>query len=371
MTKFRFVIKQYIKMFVQGVVLPLYYRIYRGRPLDEKLVIFADAHNHTMPYSMELIHKKFVDEGYKVVDIFSDYGNDGFMTTTKNMFRFMKMYAVAKYVIICDYFLPVAACKKREETKVIQLWHACGIFKKFAYEAEDDIPSFYKCKVIKNLNLVTVSSPACEPVYSRAMDLPEEIVRAVGVSRTDRFFDNEYKSACREQLYNKYPEARGKKIALWAPTFRGNAALPYLEGKEDVLALREKLGEEWFVLVRVHPHFHDREINCDISTEELFPVIDLLISDYSTVIFEFSIFNKPLVLFAPDYETYGKHRGFYINYTDLPGRIITDKNSLAQGVIDEYEQFNAEYMLNFNKKYMSACDGKSTERIYDEIIKLG
>ena len=369
MKKVVFFVKQLVKMFSQGVILPLWYGLFRHCKVNKRLVIFADAHNREMPYSMRLLHRKFEEAGYEIADIFSDYGHDGFLTTLKNMLRFTRLYAKAGVVIICDYFLPVSAPKKKAETKVVQLWHACGIFKRFAYDAQDDIPKYYKGQVIKNYDLVTVSSPECVPVYSSAMRLGEGIVRAAGVSRTDIYFSEKYIESCREKLYALYPEARGKKLAVWAPTFRGNAALPYLEGKEDVLKLREQLSDDWFLLIRLHPHFHDKDINCDIPTEELLAVTDLLISDYSTVIFEYSLFEKPLILFVPDYDIYGNERGFYIDYTSLPGRIVTDKNELPGAILQEYETFDKEKMRRFRKTYMSACDGNSTDRIFDIITK--
>lgn len=369
MKKAGFFIKQLIKMFSQAVLLPLCYNIYRHKETDKSLVIFADAHHHEMPYSMKLLSEKFIENGYNVAEMFSDYGHDGAFTTLKNMLSFEKLYAKAGYVVICDYFLPVSAARKKPETVVVQLWHACGIFKRFAYEAEDDIPSYYKGRVIKNYDLVTVSSPACVPVYSRAMQLPDGIVRPLGVSRTDIYFDEDYIAKCKEKLYRLYPDARGKKLAVWAPTFRGNAALPYLEGKEDVLKLRGLLGEDWYLLIRLHPHFHDKEISCEIPTEELLPLTDLLISDYSTVIFEYSLFEKPLVLFAPDYDTYGSRRGFYIDYKTLPGRIVTNKDELAAAVKEEYKNFDREKMRRFKREYMSGCDGQATRRIYDTIME--
>lgn len=364
MKKAGFVIKQLVKMLSQAVILPLWYTLFRWQKTDERLVVFADAHNHAMPYSMKLIHERFEAEGYRICDMFSDYGRDSFFVTFKNMLAFTKMYARAKYVIICDYFLPASAPSVKKGTKVVQLWHACGIFKRFAYEAQDDIPKYYKCRVIKNYSLVTVSSPQCVPVYSRAMQLESGIVRSTGVSRTDVYFSESYREQCCKRFYEQYPEARGKKIVLWAPTFRGNAAIPYLEGKEDVLRLRQELPEDWFLLIRLHPHFHDHDISCDISTEELLPVIDMLISDYSTVIFEYSLFLKPLVLFAPDYDVYGSKRGFYIDYKTLPGRIVTDKDRLSEAILEEYNGFDWEKMKEFRDKYMSGCDGRATDRIF-------
>lgn len=367
MKKIGFVIKQFIKMFTQAVILPIWYAIHRHNEIDRNLVIFADAHSHELPHSMLLMHEKFEKNGYNVVDFFSDYGHDSPFVTIKNMLKFTKMYAKAHYVFICNYFLPVASVRKKKETKVVQLWHACGIFKRFAHDTDDDIPKYYKFEVIKNYDLVTVSSETCVPVYANAMHLDEKKVRATGVSRTDRFFDEEYIKKCREKLYRLYPEAKGKKLAVWAPTFRGNAALPYLEGQEDIMRLKEQLPDDWFLLVRLHQHLLDYKINCDIPTEELLPVADLLISDYSTVVFEFSLMNKPLVLFVPDYETYGKHRGFYIEFESLPGSIVTDENELAEKIIYEYEHFDSDRMKAFASLHMSACDGNSTDRIFDLI----
>lgn len=356
-------------MLCQSVVLPLWYNLFRWQKIDKNLVIFADAHNHSMPHSMKLLHKKFEQDGYTVIDMFSDYGKDSFLTTFINMMRFTKLYTKAGNVVICDYFLPVSAPKKKKETKVIQLWHACGIFKRFAYEAKDDIPEFYKCKVIKNYNLVTVSSDACVPVYSRAMKLEKGIVKNTGVSRTDIYFSKKYREECKNKFYRHYPEAKGKKILLWAPTFRGNAAIPYLEGKDEILRLKKQLTDDWFLVIKIHPHFRDKKISCDIPTEELLPVTDMLISDYSTVIFEYSLFEKPLILFAPDYDTYGSKRGFYIDYTSIPGRIVKDKNELTKAIEEEYMNFDKEKMHNFKKEYMSGCDGKSTDRIFSLITK--
>ena len=85
-----FWIKQRIKTFFQLKVLPKYYKISIKGKVDSKKVIFADAHNKTPPYSMELLHKKFTDEGFEVIDFICDYNSSSFSTILKNMFGFMK-----------------------------------------------------------------------------------------------------------------------------------------------------------------------------------------------------------------------------------------------------------------------------------------
>lgn len=340
--------------------------------IHEKRVIFADAHNNVLPYSMELLHKKFENEGYEVIDFICDYSHSGFLTIFKNMFSFMKCYANAKYVIICDYFLPVSSADKRPETIVVQLWHSCGIFKKFGYDAEDDISKDYKGFPSKNFDLVTVTSPICTNTFMSAFHIPREKIKDLGLSRTDCFFNQEYIEKCQEDFYNTYPQAKGKKIVLWAPTFRGNAGNPILVGKDSILNLQSKLGNDWFVVIKLHPHFKNMgDFNSLIPTERLLPVIDLLISDYSTVIFEYLLFNKPLVLFVPDFDDYFSRRGFYFDYNELPGYIVKNGDELAEAIKYQFENNNIGKIEIFRNKYLSACDGHSTDKIYDAILKLG
>lgn len=365
-------IKQRLKTFLQLGVLPIYYKISIRGEVNSKRVIFADAHSNSLPYSMELLHKKFQDEGYEVIDFICDYNHSGFLTTLKSMFNFMKCYANAKYVIICDYFLPVSSADKRPETVVVQLWHACGMFKKFGYDAEDDISKDYKGFPSKNFDLVTVTSKICEKTYANAFHISENNVKALGLSRTDCFFDETYLQRCKDDFYNTYPNAKGKKIVLWAPTFRGNAGNPILVGKDAIDGLQSKLGDDWFVVTKLHPHFKNVQgSNCSIPTERVLPVVDILISDYSTVIFEYLLFNRPLVLFVPDFNEYYSNRGFYFDYSELPGCIVKDGNELANAIENQFKNNELDKIKTFRDRYLSACDGNATDRIYDEILRLG
>lgn len=144
-----------------------------------------------------------------------------------------------------------------------------------------------------------------------AMKLNKGVVKATGLSRTDLFFDDSYKQKCYELFYKKHPDAIGKKLVLWAPTFRGKANNPFILGKNYIDELQEKLGEEWYVLTKVHPHLDSKNhiSNTNIPTEELLPIIDILITDYSSVIFDYILLSKPLILFVPDYEEYKQKRG--------------------------------------------------------------
>ena len=131
-----FRIKQWIKMILQNIILPLIYRFYAGRPVEKGLVLLADAHHREMPFSMErmaeLLKEKEKAGELHLVYFICDFNRLSFSAMALYLIRFMKSYARAEKVFICDYYLPVSSCKKRKETQVIQLWHSCGLMKKIA-----------------------------------------------------------------------------------------------------------------------------------------------------------------------------------------------------------------------------------------------
>lgn len=363
--KIRFFIRQLIKMTVQNVVLPIVYTLNKKKKINEKRVIFADAHHTSVPFSMKYMRDIFKNSDYEIIEMYNNYQTESYVSVVKSFIRFMRLYANAKYIFICDNFLPVSSCNKRPETQVIQLWHAGGLLKKYAYDTLDDIPTYYKGNVFKNYTLTVCSAECCIPVYIRAMRQNPDVVKATGLSRTDYYFNNDYIEACRIEFYSLYPEAIGKKILLWAPTFRGKALDPYVVGLEEVKNLQEELKEEWFVVMKMHPHLDAKKkiSNCDIPTERILPIADMLIADYSSVIFDYVIFRKPMVLFVPDFDEYIDVRGLYIDFNEIPGKMVKNPSELKEAILEEYEHYDKDKLEDFYKKYMGECDGNASKRI--------
>lgn len=367
MKKIKFAVRQWLKILLQNVILPCVYGFWNQayRKTEPDLIIFADSHHDTLPYSMQRIHEALAQKGYTLTDEIYNFATMSQVKSALISIRFMKYYARAKFVFICDNFLPVVSCRKNPRTKVIQLWHCCGLLKKMGYDTPEDIPENYKGEVYRNYDLMTVSAPACVAPLTKAMHLPEGILQPLGVSRTDVYFDERWIESCRESFYQKYPMARGKKIVLWAPTFRGNAADPYQVGTEAILELEQQLGDGYYVIRKVHPHIDAKQhlSNCDIVTEEVFPVTDLLITDYSTVMHEFLFFGKPYVLFAPDLEEYQQKRGFYVEYETLSPYIATEEAELGTMVWRALQDGDPAWIAKNRAFHACACDGRSTERI--------
>ncbi len=429
-----FRIKQLLKMFLQNILLPLFYTWYARKPVEKGSILFADAHHDEVPFSMRRVYETLTsgktggcmsggkeafppsgkdqrggvsgEDGagsaqYRIESFVRDFDRVPYGQLLRYLLRFMRAYATAEYVFICDYYLPVAACRKRPETKVVQLWHSCGLMKKIAYDAGDDIPKGYRGDMFGNYTYLTLSAQVCVPVHARALRITQERIYATGVSRTDYYFDEDWNRSCREAFYERYPQARGKRIALWAPTFRGNAARPRLEGLEEVRRAADALSGEWYFLIKAHPHIdaHGMVSNCAIPTEELLPVADLLITDYSSVMFDYLLYRRPIVLFAPDLGKYEAERGFYIDYHELPYPVAETAEELRSAVENcarvwrekpipkakeeaagavggtdsascsgdgrpgEPGNASDEEIDRFREKYVGACDGHATERI--------
>lgn len=367
--KLRHAVKQFLKNILHSVFLPCLYAMYRRTPVEKGKILFADSNCDAMPESMVVLYDALKNRGLHILCCFSDLRKCGIVQIFSYLNSFMREYATAEYVFVCNYFLPVTSCKKRKETTVVQLWHSCGLLKQFAYDTEEDISPSYHGDVTKNLSLISVSSAACVPVWQKALRLDESrrnIVQALGVSRTDRLFDPDWQIACRNRFAALRPSLIGKKIALYAPTFRGTASAPYLAGYDAILALEAALGPDWVIIKKLHPHLSDPD-PIPMTSTELFPCADVLITDYSSLLFDYILLDKPFVIFAPDYEAYQRTRGFYENPALFPGEFVTEADDLPAAVKRSYGKQADDAYRAFKAHHVGSCDGHATERILSRI----
>ena len=360
-------------MMAQHVLFPIYYFICCRKPVRKGLVVFADEHKTACPPSMQRLHDALLlQEGLTVEDDFFDLQAMSAHEGMRRMLAFMKLYAQAEFVILQDNFLPVSSCRKRKETKVIQLWHGCGAFKRFGYDAKDDIPRFYKGNVYKNYDLVTVSSPYCRPFFTSAMRIKyPKTVRAYGSSYTDCYFDEAYRKAMQEKFETIYGAKNGRTVIVWAPTFRGNAGQQNQKERTIGEAWIDELAKkpDYLVIKSLHPHMMKRGEKQPLTTGELLFSADLLITDYSSVLFEYLLLDRPMLFFAPDLKTYGADRGWYLSYEDMPGVIVTEGERLITAVAQALQaDAYAEKRYAFREQYMSRCDGNVTKRLIRYIL---
>ncbi|KAI4448824.1 hypothetical protein C823_003351 [Eubacterium plexicaudatum ASF492] len=209
----KIMMRQYVKMAIQSLLLPAFYDLFKPKQIEQGLVVFADAHHKNVPSSMApLVREVKRRKHKKVVEIYDDYQQISFLRLLRRMLYFMKYYARAEYVVICDNFLPIASCKKRKETTVIQLWHGCGAFKKFGYDTQGDIPAVYKGNVFRNYDIVTVSAPGCASHFQSAMRLPKKyLYRSESAARIN-IFSHRIGNRAGSGLNRHIKKQKGKKL---------------------------------------------------------------------------------------------------------------------------------------------------------------
>ena len=296
----------------------------------------------------------------------------------------VKELATASAAFVTDACQITSCVKLREETRLIQIWHACGAFKKFGFSTAllkfgDSEKRMLKYPYYKNISYITVSSPEVVWAYAQAMNslaFKSKVV-PVGVSRTDLFFEKDFLDSAKERVYEAFPNARNKKVILYAPTFRGKVRSART-GIIDIERFYQELGEDYVLILKHHPYVKnpplidevysnfaaDLSKICDI--EDLLCVADICISDYSSLVFEYSLFERPLIFFAYDIESYNDWRGFYYDYDELtPGPVFTTDNEIIEYIKNIDERFDKQKIIDFRDKFMSSCDGNSTKRIID------
>lgn len=258
---------------------------------------------------------------------------------------------------------------KRKEVKVIQIWHACGAVKKFG----NDIDRQYE---IQNYDYVIAGSDAWKSVYARSFGVSENQVRPLGVARTDTLYDSEWRQKAEEHICNKYPVIRNRYVIFYVPTFRGNIidGLGY-EHLNLEKVLRD-LPEDTVILYRMHPLLKkvslgedERIINvAEDDLNELYTVADCLVTDYSSVVFDFSIMKKKILLYVPDLDEYRQERGLNISLENIPGEICKSRQELVSAL--QKRVYSVEEMERFHRQYAGYLDGHSTERIGRFILRL-
>jgi teichoic acid ribitol-phosphate primase len=294
--------------------------------------------------------------------------------------------ATSRVFIVDDYFFPIYVIAPRLETTILQTWHASGAFKKIGYSvldksfgASDALVS--QVKIHSNYDAILLGSQRAVPAYAEAFGQPaERFVTDIGIPRTDLFFDAEKTAAIATAVHAKYKLPEGKRVILYAPTFRGDSkhAAAYHDDL-DLALMRARCGDDWVLLLRLHPFVAsegvitpelagfaiDASDHPDIN--ELMLASDLLVTDYSSAIFEFALLERPMVFFAPDHERYEAERGFYFDYaTGVPGPIFTTTEQVADYVAAG--SFDTARVHAFRESSFEIADGHATERFVDRLV---
>ena len=279
--------------------------------------------------------------------------------------------------------------RKRKGQKYIQTWHGGFALKK----VEADVPKSPKWYVkasgndSKMADIFVSGSKIQSEVYRSAFRYSGHILE-VGYPRNDLLVIPERLSEIKSDIYSKLqfdihlPE--NKKILLYAPTFRKD--LLYSDSNPDFInwmsGVSNIFGGEWVILLRLHPNIIksvDTSSLCDsinvfdVSSypdmQELLAVADILVTDYSSCMFDFGLTKRPCFLYAPDVETYASDdRGFYIQLSELPFQLYKSNDEFMRGIASFDSTEYQKDLSHFYEKYGSFEKGDAAKKTVDWIL---
>ena len=309
--------------------------------------------------------------------------------TVKEILSLAINLETSKYILLDDLSTSISMMKVRKHQKVVQTWHGAGAYKTFGFSRNDESDKNAKYSTHRNYTHAIVSSEQIRWCYAEGFKMNVNDVYALGFARSDVFFDKDYYERKRAEIFKDNPEFRDKKVILFAPTYRGAdvAQASYDYSKLDFEKLYKELHNEYVFVLKWHPaNYNVMETNnIQLYDEEKYPnffydlsrqrdindlllITDILVTDYSSVIFDYLLVNKPVVYYMYDREEYNSERGLYFDLDEyLYGGVAINMDELIEEI--KSQDMFSEKREAFQNKFMKMCDGNSTNRIYEHIFE--
>lgn len=391
-------IKQ-VKKLVTKLIALAYQLSYRLIPIKPKRIVFISYHGRGYVDNPKAIYEAICADpqyqDYELLWIFRDLKADDNLIRGRAIKYLTPSYfyalASSKYWVV-NFKMP-NYLKKKANQVYLQTWHGTPL-KRLAHDIEvSDDTKFYRSGMTKEqmqntydidvakYNYMISPSPYTTEVFQSAFKINRERLIETGYPRNDILVN--YDDELLTKIRNKYQLPNDKKIILYAPTWRDNSfnlsgytfKLPVDFGK-----WYEALKDEYIVLFK--PHYlivNDFDLskyqdfvyfmNADSEISELYLISDILITDYSSVFFDYAILKRPIYFYMPDLSDYQDNlRGFYLDiYQDLPGSIYTDESLLVSEIANN--KFDYNNLAKFNNYYNLYEDGGASKRVLAYLFK--
>lgn len=361
-----------MRKFIVYWILYFFNLLFKPLKIKKNRITFISYKSNKLEKDFKLISKALEKEKkYELIYILTKYENN-LLGNIKYLYNCILQlyYTNTSSIIILDYNNFVISNFKKTGVKVIQIWHASGAIKKFGNDIEREY-------LIKNYDYVISTSECWTDIYSKAFNVKKENIVPLGLPRTDVLFSKEKLKKYKKNILHKYPEIKDKKVILYAPTFRGDHIKGAYIPKIDLQYIKNKIGDDYVIIYKFHPWNESVDIGeskgiINGNKEgliKLFSVSDYLISDYSSIIYDFTILGKPIISFVPDIDEYRISRGFYKDYEKvMPWPICKSENEVVDAILNK--EVNVNDIIEFNNRYFKYKDGKSIERILSFINNL-
>lgn len=334
-------------------------------------------------YIVEGLHKTSGD-----IDIVWGVQNcprEGFPEYVRQVERYSKEYFYEFYtakLLISNTGIPFDA--RRKEQYHIETWHGTGPLKKGGFDANYEVTdTLYLEAMEKSPDVCLAGSEFNVSFYHTAYHYKGEVMRT-GCPRNDILFEENKETALK--IYREYNIDPNKKIVLYAPTFRGWKSVKsfkYYDIDIDKVmeSLQERFGGDYVLLGRYHYFLRNfiesKSWKGDVinvsdypDTQELLVAADILITDYSSIMWDFSLQRKPVFLYHNDESEYLDERGFYCPPRELPYPTGHDNDDLCNKILNFNQQEYLEHLNAFFDKYGAFDKGDATDQVVAHIMKI-
>ena len=369
---------------------------YSGSSLEDNLhkiknphILLMSDQSEEMGSNMVALKNALIREGYQPEEALR-------AVTTKHYnilhwIKTLKKIAWADFIFLDDHSQTTDWLTIKGAV-ITQLWHAGAGFKSTGYSRFGMPASPAPKSGHRQYSYGIAGSKKIRHFFSEVWGINDEMVLPTGMPRLDEYLNEEYIRKTKDKLYKDYPilckpvdsdKEKQNNIILFAPTYRGenkrHAYYPYDKLNMDRLY---KLCEETnsIIIFKMHPFveepvpipekYKDRMIDLVKypNINDLFYISDLLITDYSSNIYEFSLMRKPMLFYAFDIDEYTKERGFHRDYrTNVPGKIVETFDDMINAI--NKEDFEYEKVEEYIENNFEFTDTHACERIINWIIR--
>jgi len=304
------------------------------------------------------------------------YGLRGKLAYLVRVVRGMYHLQTARLFVVDNAYLPIHVAPHRRTTTVVQVWHAAGALKRFGVDTTTPLAEPERTFLHRYYDAVVVGGEWVRRPYAAALRTPVDKVIALGSPRTDPFVDEATMAGARAGVLAANPILAGRRVVLYAPTFRGRGIGKRAALGLDGVRLRAALPPEFVLVIKTHPNLDPTRTPTDgfdlvsdptADVNDLLPATDILITDYSSSVIEFALLRRPIVLLVPDLAEYEKDPGLYVDYrTEMIGTQVLDTDGVVSAILGD--RFDLSSYDAFIERQLGTDLGHASDRFVDHFI---
>ena len=356
----------------------IYYRILRIFKFSQKNILFLTENSQKLTSNLKYLYDYLPKNKYKI----RIYANDKYKTK-KSILKIVQeisKIAMSDIIFVDNYTSVLTHLKLSKKVKLVQLWHAGIGFKSVGYARfglEGSPHPYQSCH--RNYTNAIVDQDNLIDIYSEVFGVKKSIFRSYGIPRLDNYLNENKIKTATEKLYLLNPKIKTSKVILFSPTYRGTGSNTayYDYSLFDLEKIYDFCTKNDFIfIIKMHPFitkkieikdkYKDRIYEySNIDINDLIYISDIMITDYSSCAYEFSLFERPLIFYRFDKELYEYQRP--IHTVDS----FTKKQFEVKNFDEVLKILEKNKNININERFtnMKKRNEKSScEKILNDVI---